>query len=129
MLTLIPIQRGKRRQNTQVELGTSSTLEPNKWRGSNNPPVVLTTMIEIPSRCLVYIEVNWDRLTFSPFMLEHISDSMGLYYFLLYQLTRRSFVHSLRLEEDKCEALAQVITANYFSSNPYHNATHALDVL
>ena len=33
------------------------------------------------------------------------------------------------VSQDKCEALAQVITANYFSSNPYHNATHALDVL
>ena len=86
-----------------------SDAEHNRWRGTNNPPTITHTMIEIPSHSLVYIDVNWDRLTFSPFLLQEISSDMGLYYFLLFQLTRRSFSKSLRLEEDKCEAIAQQI--------------------
>ncbi|XP_013205648.2 high affinity cAMP-specific and IBMX-insensitive 3',5'-cyclic phosphodiesterase 8A [Microtus ochrogaster] len=83
---------------------------------------------DVPPRIALAVEneENWD---FDIFELEAATQKRPLIYLGLKTFARFGICEFLRCSEVMLRAWFQIIEANYHASNPYHNSTHAADVL
>nr|XP_048290915.1 high affinity cAMP-specific and IBMX-insensitive 3',5'-cyclic phosphodiesterase 8A isoform X2 [Myodes glareolus] len=83
---------------------------------------------DVPPRIALAIEneENWD---FNIFELEAATQNRPLIYLGLKTFARFGICEFLRCSETMLRSWFQIIEANYHASNPYHNSTHAADVL
>lgn len=92
---------------------------------SSIPPV---TLHDVPPRIAQAIE-NEDYWDFDIFELEAATQKRPLIYLSLKIFTRFGICEFLNCSETTLRSWLQIIEASYHSSNPYHNSTHAADVL
>ncbi|XP_045680760.1 high affinity cAMP-specific and IBMX-insensitive 3',5'-cyclic phosphodiesterase 8A isoform X2 [Phyllostomus hastatus] len=90
--------------------------------------VTPVTLHDVPPRIARAIE-NEDYWDFDIFELEAATQKRPLIYLSLKIFTRFGICEFLNCSETTLRSWLQVIEANYHSSNPYHNSTHAADVL
>ncbi|XP_038170258.1 high affinity cAMP-specific and IBMX-insensitive 3',5'-cyclic phosphodiesterase 8A isoform X2 [Arvicola amphibius] len=83
---------------------------------------------DIPPRIALAIE-NEENWNFDIFELEAATQNRPLIYLGLKTFTRFGICEFLRCSEVMLRSWFQIIEANYHASNPYHNSTHAADVL
>lgn len=83
---------------------------------------------DVPPRIALAVEneENWD---FDIFELEAATQKRPLIYLGLKTFARFGICEFLRCSEVMLRSWFQIIEANYHASNPYHNSTHAADVL
>lgn len=83
---------------------------------------------DVPPRIALAVEneENWD---FDIFELEAATQNRPLIYLGLKTFARFGICEFLRCSEVMLRSWFQIIEANYHASNPYHNSTHAADVL
>ncbi|CAO2614011.1 High affinity cAMP-specific and IBMX-insensitive 3',5'-cyclic phosphodiesterase 8A [Lemmus lemmus] len=83
---------------------------------------------DVPPRIALAIEneENWD---FDIFELEAATQNRPLIYLGLKTFARFGICEFLQCSEVILRSWFQIIEANYHASNPYHNSTHAADVL
>ncbi|XP_028358077.2 high affinity cAMP-specific and IBMX-insensitive 3',5'-cyclic phosphodiesterase 8A isoform X1 [Phyllostomus discolor] len=86
------------------------------------------TLHDVPPRIARAIE-NEDYWDFDIFELEAATQKRPLIYLSLKIFTRFGICEFLNCSETTLRSWLQIIEANYHSSNPYHNSTHAADVL
>lgn len=86
------------------------------------------TLFDVPPRIALAVEneENWD---FDIFELEAATQKRPLIYLGLKTFARFGICEFLRCSEVMLRSWFQIIEANYHASNPYHNSTHAADVL
>lgn len=95
------------------------------------PPSHVSTPVslhDVPPRIALAVEneENWD---FNIFELEAATQNRPLIYLGLKTFARFGICEFLRCSETMLRSWFQIIEANYHVSNPYHNSTHAADVL
>ncbi|XP_054999335.1 high affinity cAMP-specific and IBMX-insensitive 3',5'-cyclic phosphodiesterase 8A isoform X1 [Sorex araneus] len=111
---------GLRRLSGNEYVLTTKALQP-----VPSPPVSLK---DIPPNIAQALEAedSWD---FNIFELEAASHNRPLVYLGLKIFSRFGLCEFLRCPEATLRAWLQTIEANYHTNNPYHNSTHAADVL
>ncbi|XP_064618530.1 high affinity cAMP-specific and IBMX-insensitive 3',5'-cyclic phosphodiesterase 8B-like isoform X3 [Lineus longissimus] len=91
-------------------------------------PTGINCLQQIPEdiQTVLELEQNW---AFDIVELERLSQNRPLVYLGLKIFNRFGVGEFLQVNETTLRNWLQVIEANYHSSNPYHNSTHAADVL
>lgn len=83
---------------------------------------------DVPPRIALAIE-NEEQWDFDIFELEVATQNRPLIYLGLKTFARFGMCEFLQCSETTLRSWFQMIESNYHSSNPYHNSTHAADVL
>ncbi|XP_037005075.2 high affinity cAMP-specific and IBMX-insensitive 3',5'-cyclic phosphodiesterase 8A isoform X2 [Artibeus jamaicensis] len=100
-------------------------------KGLNHVPSTIVTPLtlhDVSPRIAQAVE-NEDYWDFDIFELEAATQKRPLIYLGLKIFARFGLCEFLNCSETTLRSWLQVIEANYHSSNPYHNSTHAADVL
>jgi len=102
-----------------------STKNLQQMPSSINAPISLH---DVPPRIARAME-NEEYWDFNIFELEAATHKRPLIYLGLKMFARFGICEFLNCSEPTLRSWLQIIEANYHSSNPYHNSTHAADVL
>uniref|UniRef100_A0A8I5ZLP7 Phosphodiesterase n=1 Tax=Rattus norvegicus TaxID=10116 RepID=A0A8I5ZLP7_RAT len=97
-------------------------------RPSSSQLAVPISLHDIPPRIAQVIE-NEEQWDFDIFELEAATQNRPLIYLGLKTFARFEICEFLQCSEATLKSWFQIIESNYHSSNPYHNSTHAADVL
>lgn len=114
---------GLRRFSGNEYVLATKTVQPTP----NSMPIP-TSLHDIPPRIAQAIE-NEEQWDFDIFELESATQKRPLIYLGLKTFARFGMCEFLQCSEATLRSWFQIIEANYHSSNPYHNSTHAADVL
>ncbi|EDM08678.1 phosphodiesterase 8A [Rattus norvegicus] len=108
--------------------GNEYTLATKSLRPSSSQLAVPISLHDIPPRIAQVIE-NEEQWDFDIFELEAATQNRPLIYLGLKTFARFEICEFLQCSEATLKSWFQIIESNYHSSNPYHNSTHAADVL
>jgi len=75
------------------------------------------------------LEVSYDSFTFDAFKLAQLTQGHPLSTMAYFILQKSKLLSSLNLDAIKTARFLRKIEAGYRKENPYHNATHACNVL
>ncbi|ERE80729.1 high affinity cAMP-specific and IBMX-insensitive 3',5'-cyclic phosphodiesterase 8A [Cricetulus griseus] len=108
--------------------GNEYALATKNLQPSSTSIPIPVSLHDIPPRIALAIEdeEQWD---FDIFELEAATQNRPLIYLGLKTFARFGICEFLKCSEATLRLWFQIIETNYHSSNPYHNSTHAADVL
>ncbi|XP_048185828.1 high affinity cAMP-specific and IBMX-insensitive 3',5'-cyclic phosphodiesterase 8A isoform X1 [Perognathus longimembris pacificus] len=108
--------------------GTNYVLGTTTFQQGARSPATHSSLQDLPSRIAQAVEdeEHWD---FDIFRLEAVTYNQPLVYLALKTYARFRICEFLNCSELTLRAWLEVIEANYHKDNPYHNSTHAADVL
>ncbi|XP_023602690.1 high affinity cAMP-specific and IBMX-insensitive 3',5'-cyclic phosphodiesterase 8A-like [Myotis lucifugus] len=108
--------------------GNEYTLSTKNLHQISGSLLVSESLHNVPRRIAEAME-NDDDWDFNIFELETATQKRPLTFLGLKIFTRFGICEFLKCSETTLRLWLQIMEANYHSSNPYHNSTHAADVL
>ncbi|XP_076792927.1 high affinity cAMP-specific and IBMX-insensitive 3',5'-cyclic phosphodiesterase 8A isoform X2 [Arvicanthis niloticus] len=108
--------------------GNEYVLATKNFQPSSSNMAAPISLHDIPPQIALAIE-NEEQWDFDIFELEAATQHRPLIYLGLKIFARFGMCEFLQCSETTLRSWFQIIETNYHSSNPYHNSTHAADVL